>query len=67
MEIPLAGVIKINVDAAFLPDLATIAAVARNELGHIIKVWAKKILTSDPLTAEAFAIRWVFELAKLEC
>uniref|UniRef100_A0A2N9IDK1 Uncharacterized protein n=1 Tax=Fagus sylvatica TaxID=28930 RepID=A0A2N9IDK1_FAGSY len=32
---PPAGVIKINVDAAFLPDSATIAAVAMNELDRI--------------------------------
>jgi hypothetical protein len=35
METRPPGVIKINVDAAFLPDSATIAAVARNEFDRI--------------------------------
>jgi hypothetical protein len=63
---PNAGVIKINIDAAMSSDFATIAAVARNDLGLVVKACAKKIYSYDMCTAEALAIRWTIELAKLE-
>jgi ribonuclease HI len=63
---PNAGVIKINVDAAMYSDFATIVAVARNESGLVVKAWAKKIYSYDACIAEALAIRWAIELAKVE-
>jgi hypothetical protein len=60
------GVIKINVDVTILTYSTTTAAVVRNDLGQVIKAWAKKIHPSEPCTVEVFAIRWAVELAKLE-
>jgi hypothetical protein len=63
---PSLGSIKLNVDAAILPTSARIAVIARDEGGLLIKAWAKSVVTSDPLIAEATAIHWAVLLAKSE-
>ncbi|XP_050266452.1 uncharacterized protein LOC126710119 [Quercus robur] len=55
--------IKINVDAAHSDLKASIAAVARNHDGVVIKVWAKSIPLFSPIQAEATAILWAAQLA----
>uniref|UniRef100_A0A2N9HCV7 Reverse transcriptase domain-containing protein n=1 Tax=Fagus sylvatica TaxID=28930 RepID=A0A2N9HCV7_FAGSY len=63
---PSPGSIKLNVDAAILPTSARIAVIARDEGRLLIKAWAKSVVTSDPLIAEATAIHWAVLLAKSE-
>uniref|UniRef100_A0A2N9ESE7 RNase H type-1 domain-containing protein n=1 Tax=Fagus sylvatica TaxID=28930 RepID=A0A2N9ESE7_FAGSY len=53
---------KLNIDAALSSDKATIAVIARDHNGTIIKAWAKHNDILDPTVAEANAIRWVQEL-----
>ena len=55
-----------NVDAVIGKDKATIAVVARNHQGSIIKVWAELTSHLEPALAEATAINWALEIAKLE-
>jgi ribonuclease HI len=63
---PPCGILKINVDAAILIDSAMIAVIARNESGLIVKAWVKQVNTVDPLVAEATAILWAVQIAKVE-
>ena len=63
---PPLGTDKLNVDARIRVDQASIAVVARNHRGFIIKAWAKLIDFSDPTMAEAVAITWALELAVIE-
>jgi ribonuclease HI len=63
---PLCGILKINVDAAILTDSAMIAVIARNESSLIVKAWVKQVNTVDPLVAEATAILWAIQIAKME-
>uniref|UniRef100_A0A2N9HUL1 RNase H type-1 domain-containing protein n=1 Tax=Fagus sylvatica TaxID=28930 RepID=A0A2N9HUL1_FAGSY len=62
---PPPGSIKLNVDVAILPNVAKIAVFARDEGGLMIKAWAKVIHSNDPLVAEASAILWAIQIAKL--
>ncbi len=63
---PAFGVIKLNVDVAISKDFSTLAVVARNANGEIIKAWAKDHFASNALQAEAAAILWALELANYE-
>uniref|UniRef100_A0A2N9ENM7 Reverse transcriptase domain-containing protein n=1 Tax=Fagus sylvatica TaxID=28930 RepID=A0A2N9ENM7_FAGSY len=63
---PAIGVIKLNVDAAISKDFSTLAVVARNANGEIIKAWAKVHFASNALQAEAAAILWALELTNSE-
>ena len=63
---PPPGLIKFNVDVVILHDSAKIAVVARYDSGHLFKAWAKRIHTSVPFVAEASAILWAVQLAKME-
>ena len=63
---PPTGTIKINVDAAIHASSASIAAVARDDSGMVLKAWAKKTSTAYPIVAEASAILWALQLAKSE-
>jgi hypothetical protein len=63
---PLLHHIKINVDAAWSSSKATIAAIARDQHGLVLKACSIQLDASDPMVAEATAIRWALELASLE-
>jgi ribonuclease HI len=63
---PPHGIVKLNVDAAIFHSSACIAVIARNESGLIIKAWAKPFNSIDPLVAEAAAILWAIQIAKME-
>ena len=43
-----------------------IAVIARNESGLIVKAWVKQVNTINPLVAEATAILWAVQIAKME-
>ncbi|KAL5545578.1 hypothetical protein UlMin_005265 [Ulmus minor] len=60
---PPAGWIKINLDVVVREDSATIACVALNAGGSIVKWTAKKISTSSPFVAEALVALFAVELA----
>ena len=59
---PPLGVIKLSVDAALTLSKASIAVVACNSEGFILKAWAKDFNSIDSLFAEAGAIVWALEL-----
>jgi ribonuclease HI len=61
---PPPGFVKINVDAAVANSRTTLAVVARNEHGNIVKAWAKEHMAGDALFAEASAFLWALQLAK---
>jgi hypothetical protein len=63
---PLLHHIKINVDAAWSSSKATIAAIARDQHGLVLKACSIQLDASDPMVAEATTIRWALELASLE-
>jgi hypothetical protein len=48
------------------PNSTSIAVVARDANGYVLKAWARCVDMDDPVIAEAFAIKWVLELAKEE-
>ena len=52
----LEGWIKLNVDAAVSENVTTLAVVARNKNGEVLKVWAKMHEWCSPLQAEAAAV-----------
>jgi ribonuclease HI len=60
---PPLHLIKINVDAAWNPSKASIAVVARDHRGFVLKAWSKHLDASDPMIAEATTIWWGLELA----
>ena len=62
-----AGTIKLNTDAAVRAHSSSLAIMARNHLGAVVKAWACKSLVGDPTIAEAYAIKWALSLAKDEC
>lgn len=45
-------------------DALTLAVVARDEKGIILKAWTTNILSNDSLVAKAAAILWAVQLAK---
>ena len=44
----------------------SIAVVARDANGYVLKAWARCVDMDNPVIAEAFAIKWTLELAKEE-
>ena len=64
---PPAGTIKLNTDAAVRSHSSSLAVMACNHLGAVVKAWACKSLIDDPTIAEAYAIKWALSLAKDEC
>uniref|UniRef100_A0A2N9FGJ6 CCHC-type domain-containing protein n=1 Tax=Fagus sylvatica TaxID=28930 RepID=A0A2N9FGJ6_FAGSY len=46
-SVPPSNVLKLNVDAALKDGVATLAVVVRNDMGHVINGWAKKVETTD--------------------
>ena len=57
---------KLNVDAGFTNDNASIAVVARDSFGAILQCWSKCCNTTDPCIAEALTVVWALQLASLE-
>ena len=55
-----------NVDAAVQNNFTTLAAVAHNDVGKVIKGWAKVYEICDPIQAEAAAILWALQITKAE-
>jgi hypothetical protein len=64
---PPAGTIKLNTNAAVRTHSSSLAVMARNHLGAVVKAWACKSLIDDPTIAEAYVIKWALSLAKDEC
>uniref|UniRef100_A0A2N9GNN9 Reverse transcriptase domain-containing protein n=1 Tax=Fagus sylvatica TaxID=28930 RepID=A0A2N9GNN9_FAGSY len=63
---PPPNVVKLNVDAAILRNHSTLAVIARNDKGEVLKAWAKQSKCCDPLQAETSAILWALQLAASE-
>ena len=63
---PPGQVVKLNTDAAVHTSFLSIAVVARDANGFIHSAWTKHIEVVDPEVAEASAILWAIQLAKLE-
>ena len=52
-----------NVDAALSPSKASIAVIAHNSMGSIIKAWTKQVPLLDAIVVKAMAIVWALGLA----
>nr|POE46277.1 putative ribonuclease h protein [Quercus suber] len=63
---PPSDCIKLNVDAATKSSSSTVAVVARNHLGKVLSIWAKKHHSSSPVIAEAESLYWAMNLAVKE-
>ena len=63
---PPKNYIKLNVDVAVSQAFTSLAVVARNEFGEVLKVWAKIHDLCTPTQAEATAIMWALNLAAAE-
>ena len=63
---PPPNVVKLNVDAAILRNHSTLAVIARNDKGEVLKAWAKQSKCCDPLQAETSAVLWTLQLAASE-
>lgn len=55
--------IKINIDAAISPSSTSLAAIARDHNGAIIKVWMKNHCICHPIQAKVAALHWAVQLA----
>ena len=55
--------IKINSDAALNSSTTTLAAVARDHRGDVVKGWSKHVKVCSPIQAKASAILWAVDLA----
>ena len=60
------GILKLNVDAAMFQATPMISVIARNESGLFVKAWVKLVHASNPLVAEAVAVLWAIQNAKVE-
>lgn len=63
---PPTGFIKLNVDSAVSQVSTSIAVMAINEAGGVIKAWARTLPKCEPIEAEAAAIVWALNLAMEE-
>ena len=53
-------------DAAIVSNFSTLAVIAHDSNGNILKAWTKRSSHSDPLQAEAGATLWALKLADEE-
>ena len=60
---PPTGFIKLNVDSAVSQVNTSIAVMAINEAGGVIKAWARTLPKCEPIESEAAAIVWALNLA----
>ena len=60
------GWVKLNVDAAMSENATTLAMMARNKNGEVLKVWAKRHEWCSPMQAEATAVYWAIQLVQRE-
>ena len=63
---PPGQVVKLNTDAAVHTSFLSIAVVARDANGFIHSAWTKHIEVVDLEVAEASALLWAIQLAKLK-
>ena len=63
---PPPGTMKLNVDASCSNDSSWLVVVARDDKGYIFKGWTKAFRSYDAVVAEAEAILWSIQIAKLE-
>ena len=63
---PPPNVVKLNVDAEILRNHSTLAIIARNDKGEVLKVWAKQSNCCNPLQPETLAVLWALQLAASE-
>ena len=63
---PPKNYIKLNVDATVSHDFTSLAVVAWNEFGEVLKVWAKIHDLCSPTQVEAAAIMWALSLVRAE-
>ena len=60
---PPPNTVKLNVDAVVSDSVASLAVLARDFDGNILKCWAKRISLVDPCVVEAIALAWAGEIA----
>nr|POE61328.1 hypothetical protein CFP56_48900 [Quercus suber] len=63
---PPSDCIKLNVDAATRSSGSALAVVARNHLGEVLSIWAKKHYNSSLAIVEAESLYWAMNLAVKE-
>ena len=63
---PPKNYIKLNVDAVVSQTFTSLAMVARNEFGEVLKLWVKIHDLCTPTQAEVAAILWALNLAIAE-
>ena len=63
---PSVGTIKLNTDVAVRTSFSTVAMVARDAHGSLCSAWTHTVNEDDPIAAEASAISWALQIAKME-
>lgn len=63
---PQSSFIKVNTDAALSSSHSSLAIIAKDPHGIVLKVWTRDAPKLLPLQAEAMALRWVVQLATRE-
>ena len=63
---PPSSCIKLNVDVATRSSGSALAVVARNHLGEVLSIWAKKHHNSSPAIAKAESLYWAMNLVVKE-
>lgn len=63
---PQSSFIKVNTDAALSSSHSSLAIIAKDPHGIVLKVWTRSAPKLLPLQAEAMALRWVVQLATRE-
>ena len=63
---PSVGTIKLNTDVAVRTSFSTVAMVAWDAHGSLCSAWTHTVNEDDPIAAEASAILWALQIAKME-